>query len=134
MAIKSTYEVLGLDGKVVLKTTDIKEARKAEKIVAASESVLDIIKGGLPEDHGISDANLISIAQHIIEKKQEVGDLLKSFREGKKKDGENEPGENEGAGSGEQNPETNGGNPQSESGDGDGDGDGKGEDEDKDEE
>jgi len=132
MAIKSTYEVLGLDGKVVMKTTDIKEARKAEKIVAASESVLDIIKGGLPEDHGISDANLIIIAQHIIEKKQEVGDLLKSFREGKKKDGENEPGENDGAGSGEQNPETNGGNPQSESGEGDGDG--KGEDEDKDEE
>lgn len=132
MAIKATYEVLGLDGNVVLKTTDIKEARKAEKIVAASESVLDIIKGGLPEDHGISDANLISIAQHIIEKKQEVSDLLKSFREGKKKDGENESGENDGAGSGEQNPETNGGNPQSESGEGEGEG--EGEDEDKDEE
>lgn len=134
MAIKSTYEVLGLDGKVVLKTTDIKEARKADKIVAASESVLGIIKGGLPEDHGISDSNLISIAQHIIEKKQEVGDLLKSFREGKKKDGENEPGENDGAGSGDQNPETDGDKTPPESGDGAGDGAGKGEDEDHNEE
>ena len=110
----------------------IKEARKAEKIVAASESVLDIIKGGLPEDHGISDANLISIAQHIIEKKQEVGDLLKSFREGKKKDGENEPGENDGAGSGDQNHEADGDKTPPESGDGDGDG--KGEDEEQNEE
>ncbi len=130
MAIKATYEVLGLDGKVVMKTTDIKEARKAEKIVAASESVLDIIKGGLPEDHGISDANLIIIAQHIIEKKQEVGDLLKSFREGKKKDGENEPGENDGAGSGDQNHEADGDKTPPESGDGAG----KGEDEEQNEE
>lgn len=108
MAINSSYEVVGLDGTVILKTVDIKEARKADKIVAASQSILDIIKEGLPEGHEIPESHLISIAQHIIEKKQEVGDLLKSFREGKKKD--DAPASGEGSSGGEGNDPANGGN------------------------
>lgn len=80
MTIEVNYTVRGLGGQKILETTDEKEAKKAEKVVAATFQLRDIITAGLPESHGIEDTVLNEIVLTLVKGKTEVLGLLKSFR------------------------------------------------------